>query len=153
FAVGELVRAARIVLEARFGDVRVEGEVSGFKRSGPGHLYFCVKDTQAALDCVMYAREASRLRFQIEDGMTVRLRGRLTIYEWRTGGVRWRFSWRPRRFRGRRLHPGSSPRSSASRASPTWTSSSSRAGEARPRICGASTTSRSRVRSRPAPCR
>jgi exodeoxyribonuclease VII large subunit len=83
FAVGELVRAARLTLEGRFGEVRVEGEVSGFKRSGPGHLYFCLKDDQAALDCVMYAREAARLRFQIDDGMAVRLRGRLTIYEGR----------------------------------------------------------------------
>ncbi|MEO5767082.1 MAG: exodeoxyribonuclease VII large subunit, partial [Polyangia bacterium] len=52
FAVNELVRAVRLTLESRFGEVRVEGEVSGFKRSGPGHLYFCLKDDQAALDCV-----------------------------------------------------------------------------------------------------
>ena len=83
FAVNELVRAARLTLESRFAEVRVEGEISGFKRSGPGHLYFCLKDDQAALDCVMYSREAGRLRFQIQDGMAVRLRGRLTIYEGR----------------------------------------------------------------------
>jgi exodeoxyribonuclease VII large subunit len=83
FAVNELVRAARLTLESRFAEVRVEGEVSGFKRSGPGHLYFCLKDDQATLDCVMYAREATRIRFQIQDGMVVRLRGRLTIYEGR----------------------------------------------------------------------
>jgi exodeoxyribonuclease VII large subunit len=83
FGVSELVRAARLTLESRFTDVRVEGEVSGFKRSGPGHIYFSLKDDQAALDCVMYAREAARLRFRVEDGMAVRVRGRLTIYEGR----------------------------------------------------------------------
>jgi len=83
FKVGELVRAARLTLESRFGEVRVDGEVSGFKRSGPGHLYFCLKDDLGSLDCVMYSREASRLKFQIEDGLAVRLRGRLTIYEGR----------------------------------------------------------------------
>ena len=82
-AVSELVRAARLTLENYFGEVRVEGEVSGFKRSGPGHLYFCLKDSVASLDCVMYAREATRLKFRVEDGMAVRLRGRLTIYEGR----------------------------------------------------------------------
>jgi len=82
-AVSELVRAARLTLENYFGEVRVEGEVSGFKRSGPGHLYFCLKDSEAQLDCVMYSREASRLKFRVEDGMAVRLRGRLTIYEGR----------------------------------------------------------------------
>jgi exodeoxyribonuclease VII large subunit len=81
FAVSELVRAARLMLEARFADVRVEGEVSGFKRSGPGHLYFCLKDGEAQVDCVMFSREASRLKLAIADGHLVRCRGRLTIYE------------------------------------------------------------------------
>ncbi|HEY2899174.1 MAG TPA: exodeoxyribonuclease VII large subunit [Polyangia bacterium] len=83
FVVSELVRAARLMLEARFSDVRVEGEISGLKRSGPGHIYFCLKDEEAQLDCVMFSREAGRLRFRPEEGMAVRVRGRLTIYEGR----------------------------------------------------------------------
>jgi exodeoxyribonuclease VII large subunit len=79
--VSELMRAARLSLESRFSDVRVEGEVSGLKRSGGGHIYFCLKDGQAQLDCVLYAREASRLKFEISEGMAVRCRGRLTLYE------------------------------------------------------------------------
>ncbi len=82
-AVGELVRAARQTLEAGFGDVRVEGEVSGCKRSGNGHLYFTLKDSEAQLDCVMYARDAGRLKFRLGDGQLVRCRGKLTIYEGR----------------------------------------------------------------------
>ena len=81
FAVSELVRAARITLESRFSDLRVEGEVSGLKRSANGHLYFTLKDAEAQLDCVMYARDAGRLRFRLQDGQQVRCRGRLTIYE------------------------------------------------------------------------
>jgi len=70
-------------MEARFGDVRVEGEVSGCKRSANGHLYFTLKDTEAQLDCVMYARDAGRLKFRLGDGQLVRCRGKLTIYEGR----------------------------------------------------------------------
>ena len=51
-------RAARLTLESRFTEVRVEGEVSGLKRSGPGHLYFSLKDDEAQLDCVLFSREA-----------------------------------------------------------------------------------------------
>ena len=83
YVVSDLVRAARLMLEARFADVRVEGEISGLKRSGPGHLYFCLKDNEAQIDCVMFSREAGRLRFRPEEGMAVRCRGRLTIYEGR----------------------------------------------------------------------
>jgi exodeoxyribonuclease VII large subunit len=81
--VSQLVRAARHALEEQFGDVRVEGEISGLKRSGNGHLYFCLKDPEAQLDCVLFARDAVRLKFRIEDGLQVRCRGRLTIYEGR----------------------------------------------------------------------
>jgi len=82
-AVAEIVRAARQTLEARFADVRVEGEISGFKRSANSHFYFTLKDAEAQLDCVMYAREAARLKFRLCDGQLVRCRGRLTIYEGR----------------------------------------------------------------------
>jgi len=81
--VSDLLRAARVAIESRFADIRVEGEVSGLKRSGGGHIYFCLKDAQGQLDCVLYAREASRLKFQLNEGMAVRCRGRLTLYEQR----------------------------------------------------------------------
>jgi exodeoxyribonuclease VII large subunit len=81
FAVAELLRAVRLTLESRFAEVRVEGEISGLKRSGSGHIYFCLKDAEAQLDCAMYAREAGRLKFKLEEGMAIRCRGRLTLYE------------------------------------------------------------------------
>ncbi len=81
--VADLVRKARQLLEGRFGDVRVEGEVSGCKRSANGHLYFTLKDRDAQVDCVMYAREAGRLKFALADGQRARCRGKLTIYEGR----------------------------------------------------------------------
>src|SRR5207244_6134113 len=77
----EILRAARVTLESRFADVRVEGEISGLKRSGPGHLYFSLKDDQSSIDCVLFQREAGRLKFTLEEGMAVRCRGRLTLYE------------------------------------------------------------------------
>ncbi len=81
YSVGEVLRAARTTLESRFADILVEGEVSGLKKSGPGHIYFCLKDGEASLDCVMFSREASRLKFAIKEGLAVRVRGRLTLYE------------------------------------------------------------------------
>ena len=83
YAVGDLIRAARLTLESRFTDVRVEGEISGLRRTGAGHLYFTLKDESAALDCVLFAREATKLKFRPEDGLAVRVRGRLTIFEGR----------------------------------------------------------------------
>jgi exodeoxyribonuclease VII large subunit len=81
YVVSELLRAVRLTLESRFTDVRVEGEVSGLKRSGNGHVYFALKDAEASLDCVLFSREAKLLKFTLEEGMAVRCRGRLTLYE------------------------------------------------------------------------
>ena len=55
--------------------------MSGLRRSGNGHLYFSLKDAEAQLDCVLFSREATRLKFSLEEGMAVRCRGRLTLYE------------------------------------------------------------------------
>jgi exodeoxyribonuclease VII large subunit len=82
-SVTQLVRAARFAVETRFADVRVEGEISGLRISGPGHIYFTLKDREAQLDCAMFAREAARLKFRPEDGLSIVCRGRLTIYEGR----------------------------------------------------------------------
>jgi len=82
-SVTQLVRAARVAVETRFSDVRVEGEISGLRISGPGHIYFTLKDRDAQLDCAMFAREAARLKFRPEDGLSIVCRGRLTIYEGR----------------------------------------------------------------------
>ena len=81
YVVSELLKAVRLTLESRFTEVRVEGEVSGLRRSGNGHLYFSLKDAEAQLDCVLFSREAKQLKFSLEEGMAVRCRGRLTLYE------------------------------------------------------------------------
>jgi exodeoxyribonuclease VII large subunit len=83
FKVTELVRSVRVTLESRYADVRVEGEISGLKKTGPGHLYFALKDQDAQIECVMFSREVARLKWKPADGQLVRCRGRLTLFEGR----------------------------------------------------------------------
>jgi exodeoxyribonuclease VII large subunit len=79
--VTEAVKAAARALEARFGDLWVEGEISNCKRHSSGHIYFSLKDRVSQLPAVMFRIEASRLKFAPTDGLKVRCRGRLTVYE------------------------------------------------------------------------
>ncbi|MGH9458629.1 MAG: exodeoxyribonuclease VII large subunit, partial [Thermoanaerobaculia bacterium] len=81
FAVSELVAVVNGELGSRFREVWVEGEVTNFKRSAPGHLYFSVKDARAQLDVVMFGMWARQLPFRIENGLKLLIRGRLGIYE------------------------------------------------------------------------
>jgi exodeoxyribonuclease VII large subunit len=78
--VSELIECLREVLDEGFGDVWVEGEISSLYRSRPGHLYFDLKDPEGQLRGVMFRPQAERLPLDPQDGMQVRVHGRVDIY-------------------------------------------------------------------------
>ena len=80
YSVAELIAEINALLQRGFSGVRVEGEVTNASTSGRGHVYFTLKDETAALDCVMWAGKAGRLKFRVEDGLVVTALGSLTIY-------------------------------------------------------------------------
>ena len=71
------------MLERRFIDVWVEGELSNYKTSTAGHLYFTLKDDRAQLPAVCFRNTARLLRFRPENGKLFRARGRVSTYEGR----------------------------------------------------------------------
>lgn len=83
FRVSELNEYVSLVLsgDPNLADLRVSGEISGFKRHSSGHLYFSLKDENALVRCVMFRQQAMRLTFQPQDGMQVLLYGRASLYE------------------------------------------------------------------------
>ena len=79
--VSELTTSIRGELEKRFGSVWVEGEISNFRAHGSGHWYFTLKDEFAQLRAACYRSSNQRIRFRPEDGLQVRARGRVSVYE------------------------------------------------------------------------
>ena len=62
--------------------VAVIGELSNFKNHyASGHLYFTLKDADAAIRCVMFRSFAGKIPFLPRDGMQVVLVGRASVYE------------------------------------------------------------------------
>jgi exodeoxyribonuclease VII large subunit len=80
-SVSELTQQIRGALEKSFGSIWVEGEVSNFRAHSSGHWYFTLKDEFAQLRAACYRGSNQRIRFRVEDGMLVRARGRLSVYE------------------------------------------------------------------------
>jgi exodeoxyribonuclease VII large subunit len=81
YSVSELSGALKRTVEDAFGNVRVRGEISGYR--GPhssGHAYFCLKDDRARLDAVIWRTSFVKLRFPPEEGMEVVATGKLTTY-------------------------------------------------------------------------
>src|SRR5215213_8634964 len=80
-SVSELTLQVRGALEARFASVWIEGEISNFKAAASGHWYFTVKDEGAQLHAKCFRGVNGRIRFRPSDGLQVRVRGRLSVYE------------------------------------------------------------------------
>lgn len=62
--------------------VLVTGEISNltvYQRSG--HIYLSLKDSNSVISAVMFAGNARRLKFRLENGMKVICRGRISVYE------------------------------------------------------------------------
>jgi len=80
-SVSELTGMIRGALEKRFASVWVEGEISNFRAHNSGHWYFTLKDEFAQLRAACYRSSNQRIRFRPADGLQVRARGRLSVYE------------------------------------------------------------------------
>src|SRR5215468_4343798 len=81
--VSELTARIKIQIEGEFFDVWVEGEISNFRPHSSGHWYFTLKDEGAMIRCASFRMQNRLIRFTPEDGLTVKARGRLSLYETR----------------------------------------------------------------------
>lgn len=79
--VTALTRLIKRQLEGNFAQVWVRGEVSNLRRQSSGHIYFSLKDAGSQLPCALFARDAARQSFDLEDGMEVLLLGDISVYE------------------------------------------------------------------------
>jgi exodeoxyribonuclease VII large subunit len=79
--VSELNAEVRAAVEKGFASVWVEGEVVGFMQASSGHWYFNLNDGDSQIKCVCWKGTNFRVRFKPQNGITVRIRGRLTFWE------------------------------------------------------------------------
>jgi exodeoxyribonuclease VII large subunit len=80
-SVSELTSDIKVALEGRFSSVWVEGEITNFHAHGSGHWYFSLTDGDAVIKAACFRGQNHRIRFKPSDGLQVRCRGRLSVYE------------------------------------------------------------------------
>jgi len=80
YTVSEITSLIRDLLELKFFNITVEGEISNFRPSSTGHLYFSIKDEQSVLSVVMFKNRSFGLNFKPADGMLVRAFGNISVY-------------------------------------------------------------------------
>jgi exodeoxyribonuclease VII large subunit len=79
--ISELTRKIKELLTKSFREVWVTGEVSNLTYHRSGHVYFTLKDEDAALGCVIWRSAAGKLRFRIEEGSEIIALGDISVYE------------------------------------------------------------------------
>ena len=81
FTVTELTRNIRTLLEGKFSDVWVEGEISNFIFHTSGHMYFTLKDENTQIKVAMFKNMNQHLKFSLEDGLKVIVHGTVSVYD------------------------------------------------------------------------
>lgn len=77
--INEYIRG-KMDQDALLSSVAVKGEISNYKVYPSGHHYFTLKDEGAALKCVMFRGNATRLRFRPDNGVKVIALGKISVY-------------------------------------------------------------------------
>ncbi len=79
--ISELNARVKGALETGFSSVWIEGEISDFFDATSGHWYFGLHDADSQVKAACYKAANWRIRFKPFNGLQVRVRGKLTVYE------------------------------------------------------------------------
>lgn len=73
--------AAYIAQDVQLSNVLVKGELSNVAYTSQGHIYFTLKEENSVIKCVIFRSLSAKVKFKLEDGMSVFVEGRIGIYE------------------------------------------------------------------------
>jgi len=81
--VTELNRLVKSELEncPYLNSIWVKGEIFNLTYHSSGHIYFTLKDDNAAVSAVFFRNYNKNMKFRLEDGMSVLVLGGLTVFE------------------------------------------------------------------------
>lgn len=80
FSVSQITSLIKEILETSFRTITIEGEISNWRPSSSGHIYFTLKDNVSQIKAVIFRSAAYKLSFSPKDGDKVRCSGNLTVY-------------------------------------------------------------------------
>jgi exodeoxyribonuclease VII large subunit len=79
--ISELTEQIKDFFELEFERVYLQGEISNLAFPRSGHVYFNLKDPFAQISAVMFRSTAQRVKFDLESGLEVLAKGRITVYK------------------------------------------------------------------------
>ena len=67
FSVSQITDLIKEILETSFRSIIIEGEISNWRPSAAGHIYFTLKDNNAQIKAVIFRGAAMKLNFRPKD--------------------------------------------------------------------------------------
>jgi len=83
YTVSKITQLIKENLEANFENIWIEGEISNLKIPSSGHIYFTLKDELAQMQAVIFKTQRRLIRFDVKDGLSVIVNGKISVYELR----------------------------------------------------------------------
>ncbi len=80
YTVTQLTNRIKDLLESNFFAVELEGEISNYRPSSSGHVYFVIKDETSSISAALFKGKSRYLNFNPKDGMKVRVKGNISVY-------------------------------------------------------------------------
>lgn len=80
FSVSQITEYIQEILESTFRGITIEGEISNWRPSLAGHIYFTLKDSNSQIKAVLFKGNTYNLTFKPKDGDKVRCTGNLSVY-------------------------------------------------------------------------
>ena len=68
FSVSQITSLIKEILETSFRTITIEGEISNWRPSSSGHIYFTLKDNVSQIKAVIFRSAAYKLSFNPKDG-------------------------------------------------------------------------------------
>lgn len=81
WSISALNAAAKDLLENKFSQIWVEGEISNFSMPSSGHWYFTLKDESSQIRCAMFRGKNMHIPFKPQDGMHILAKVSVSLYE------------------------------------------------------------------------
>ena len=85
YSVAEITREIKQLIENKFFDIWLEGEISNLREHSSGHVYLSLKDDDAVISAVIFRASDQKIIGKLKDGEKVLVHGHLSVYEKRGG--------------------------------------------------------------------
>lgn len=79
-SVSQINEQVKTLLETTFSNICVKGEISRVTHHSSGHVYFALKDEKSSIDCVLFRGNAQKLKFKLEQGLSIIVYGFISLY-------------------------------------------------------------------------